>query len=134
MAPAPAAAHDTRLHILLIEDDEALRYALARYLRARGLRVTEAATGELGLDADRHDPADLVLLDVMLPTGTGVDVALALKARRPAMPIVAVTGRAIDLTWDWPSLVLAKPIGPLSLYAAMQPLLHALRANLPPAA
>lgn len=60
--------------ILIVDDDRALRVAMAGLLREAGYTVEQAADGPAALDALRARPVDLVLLDVMLPGLDGIDV------------------------------------------------------------
>jgi CheY-like chemotaxis protein/anti-sigma regulatory factor (Ser/Thr protein kinase) len=64
----------SRQRILIVDDDRALRLALAGLLRAAGYEVDEAGDGPEGLARLRETPVDLVLLDVMLPGMNGLDV------------------------------------------------------------
>ncbi len=63
-----------RRRILIVEDDRALRVALAGLLREAGHEVDQASDGPEGLARLRETPVDLVLLDVMLPGLNGLDV------------------------------------------------------------
>jgi DNA-binding response OmpR family regulator len=79
-------------HVLLIEDDEALRETLALVLRASGMTVTEVGDGLGALDRFDADGADVVVLDLMLPGLDGFEVCSELR-RRSSVPIVMVTAR-----------------------------------------
>lgn len=80
--------------ILLVEDDVATRALIARQLRRAGLEVTAVESGErvLAEVADRYTAFDVVILDVHLPGMSGLDLASLIQARRPAQPIVLITG------------------------------------------
>jgi CheY-like chemotaxis protein len=78
--------------ILLIDDDPTVREALSSLLRAMGHTVTEAAGGAAGLAMLAATPADLVLTDLGMPEITGWEVARAVKAARPALPVILLTG------------------------------------------
>ena len=60
--------------ILMVEDDENLRRALALTLRARAYQVTDVATGRAALDQLNGHPFDVVILDLGLPDMDGVEV------------------------------------------------------------
>jgi two-component system, response regulator RegA len=78
--------------LLLVEDDDILRGRLARAFDARGLEVREAATvGEAAALAER-EPPELVVLDLRMPDGSGLDLIPVLKAADPATRIVVLTG------------------------------------------
>jgi DNA-binding response OmpR family regulator len=78
--------------ILTIEDDERIRSATRLALEDEGYEVIEAADGEEALEAFAATPADVVLIDVMLPGIDGFDVCRALR-RSSDVPIVMVTAR-----------------------------------------
>ena len=122
MAPESAP-----LHVLIIEDDAALAYALARYLTAQKMRVTVAGAGLAGIEADEHDPCDLMLVDLRLPDIAGSDVARDLKRRRPGVPVVVMTGNPGDLMANWPSAVLVKPFDPAELHDRIRQICQSLR-------
>ena len=60
--------------ILIVEDEESYSEPLAYMLKKEGYEAVVAATGPEGIDAFERGGADLVLLDVMLPGMSGVDV------------------------------------------------------------
>ena len=70
----------TAKRVLLVEDDRFLRRACEASLRQRGLDVTTAVDGEQGLERARRERFDLVLLDMLMPKLSGLDVLRALKA------------------------------------------------------
>jgi DNA-binding response OmpR family regulator len=78
--------------ILTIEDDERIRTATRLALEDEGYTVVEAADGEEALGLFAAQPADVVLIDVMLPGIDGFDVCRALR-RSSDVPIVMVTAR-----------------------------------------
>jgi DNA-binding response OmpR family regulator len=85
----------SRQHILVVDDDEALRRLLAFQLESAGYRVTCAATAEEALHLAGPLPPDLVLLDIGLP---GMDGLTALHHfRRRNAPVIFVTGRQGDM-------------------------------------
>jgi DNA-binding response OmpR family regulator len=78
------------VRVLLVEDDVRVAAAVASGLRKRGYEVDCAGSIAEALEAA---PADLVLLDLGLPDGDGMDLCRALRARQPEVGIIAVTAR-----------------------------------------
>jgi CheY-like chemotaxis protein len=79
--------------VLIIEDDRFLRRACEASLRQQGFEVSTAVDGEAGLTAVQQDLPDVVLLDLLMPKLTGLEVLRALKAdeRTRAVPIVILS-------------------------------------------
>jgi CheY-like chemotaxis protein len=73
--------------ILLVEDDRFLRRACEASLRQRGFSVTVAVDGEEALDKVHQAPPDLILLDLLMPRMTGLEVLRALSAQGPTRGI-----------------------------------------------
>ena len=78
--------------ILIIDDDERLCAMLEQYLSQGGYRVTSRHTAAEGLAEQRRMPADAVILDLMLPDASGLDVCTRLR-ERSGVPIVMLTAR-----------------------------------------
>ncbi|WP_226016437.1 response regulator [Novosphingobium sp. FKTRR1] len=81
--------------ILLVEDDGALRTLTARALRENGYRVRTAATGAEMWVALEHDPVDLIVLDIMLPGTSGIDLFRRLR-RQSDVPIIFLSARGSE--------------------------------------
>ena len=73
--------------ILLVEDDRFLRRAAEASLRQRGFAVTVAADGEEALVKVRTEIPDLILLDLLMPKLTGIEVLRALRAEEATKKI-----------------------------------------------
>jgi PAS domain S-box-containing protein len=114
----PAQAGAT---ILLVEDESAVRAIAARCLERAGFRVFQASGGAAALKlADQHGEPDLVLTDLMMPGIGGAELARGLRKRWPALPILFMSGYAVeDLLrqglLDADGAVLQKPFTPASL-------------------
>ncbi|MBV8508756.1 MAG: response regulator [Xanthobacteraceae bacterium] len=82
-------------NILVVDDDDAVRDITAAMLRERGYTVSEAGSGGAALDLlERMPNIDLVLIDFAMPGMSGAELARRIQARRPAIPILFVTGFA----------------------------------------
>jgi DNA-binding response OmpR family regulator len=87
-------------HVLLIEDDERIREIVEQGLGARGFTVTSASDGPTGAELARKLEVGVVLLDLVLPHRTGLEVLQEIRTAKPRLPVIAVT--ALD---DTPSRV-----------------------------
>ncbi|WP_372421418.1 response regulator [Salinarimonas chemoclinalis] len=79
-------------HILVVDDDPGIRQMLTRYLADEGFRVSAAESGAAMWAVLETDPADLVLLDLVLPQDDGLILARELR-QRSDVGIIMVTGR-----------------------------------------
>jgi two-component system response regulator MprA len=82
------------VHVLLAEDDRAVRESLTRALTLEGYAVRAVTNGAQALDAFKAEPADLVLLDVSMPHVDGLTVCRVLRSERSRVPILMLTARA----------------------------------------
>ncbi|HYG57127.1 MAG TPA: response regulator, partial [Symbiobacteriaceae bacterium] len=73
--------------ILLVEDDLKLRQVTGEYLRNEGYTIFEAGDGPHALQQWEEHRPDLIVLDWMLPSMSGLDVARAIRARGSGTPI-----------------------------------------------
>lgn len=88
----------TQAHqILVADDDSEIRKLLARYMQEQGFRVLLASScAEVRERIDAH-PVDLIVLDVMLPDGSGLDLCRDLRAARSNIPIILLTALQEDV-------------------------------------
>jgi two-component system alkaline phosphatase synthesis response regulator PhoP len=80
--------------ILLVEDEEQLRMTVGDRLRAEQYVVDEAATGGEGFDKATRLAFDLIILDVMLPDRSGLDVCEAIRRAGLITPVLMLTARS----------------------------------------
>jgi two-component system response regulator CiaR len=81
------------LRILVIEDDAVLREAIGAILREEDYAVEEASAGDEGLYTAEQDIYDLIVLDIMLPEISGLDIVKTLRANGGTVPILLLTAR-----------------------------------------
>lgn len=81
------------VRVLLVEDDASVRESVAAYLRAAGLEVTACGDGAEGARLALTEPVDVALLDVMLPTVTGIEICRRIRQARPGLPVIMVTAK-----------------------------------------
>ena len=92
---AEIAGKKTR--ILIVEDEPAMVAGLRDNFEYEGYEVISAADGAEGLARALADSPDLVVLDVMMPRMSGLDVCKQLKAQRPALPVIMLTARGQEI-------------------------------------
>lgn len=116
-------AATSRGRALIIDDEEATRGLLVDVVRLAGYEVDEAATGEEGLAKSKARAYELVLTDHLMPGMKGSTVVEALRAERPTIRVIVITGspgaaeldpiRRLDVT------VLHKPVTVAELLAVI---------------
>lgn len=77
--------------ILVVEDEKSLNNILQKALQHAGFETTAAYDGEAALDILSKNKFDLVLLDILLPKLSGVDVMSEMSKRHDLTPVIAVT-------------------------------------------
>jgi two-component system, OmpR family, response regulator MprA len=80
-------------HLLIVDDEPAVRDALDRALRSNGYRVTTAVDGQAGLEAIADEPPDLIVLDVMMPRLDGLETCRTIRRRGDRTPVLMLTAR-----------------------------------------
>ncbi|MBQ8968973.1 MAG: response regulator transcription factor [Bacteroidaceae bacterium] len=84
---------DTKLHILLCEDDESLGMLLREYLQAKGYDAELYLDGEAGMKAFMRGHYDMCVLDVMMPKKDGFTMAQDIRKVNATVPIIFLTAR-----------------------------------------
>jgi two-component system, OmpR family, response regulator RegX3 len=85
-----------KTHVLVVEDESSFADALTVGLEREGFRVTVAADGATALRSFAADPPDLVLLDLMLPGISGLDVCREIRLKSD-VPIIIVTAKGEEV-------------------------------------
>ncbi|WP_207462805.1 response regulator [Azospirillum sp. SYSU D00513] len=118
-------------HVVLAEDECLLSSLLREVLEDEGYRATVTENGKEALEADNADPADILLKDLRMPVLDGNTLIQLIRLRRPALPIVVVTGYDVKVPeWEQDRLtMLRKPFDHGALLRAMQSLLAAGRTT-----
>lgn len=124
------------MHILVAEDDHDIAELISHYLKKAGWSTHIAAAGDEALAYVRNHPVDVVILDLMLPGMSGLDVCQALRADRATagVPIIMLTARTeeadrvkgLELGADD---YVAKPFSPNELVARIRALVRRLRRS-----
>jgi len=78
--------------VLLVDDEEDFASTLAERLRLRGIETRVATNGEQAVELILDDPPQVVVLDVMMPGMSGLEVLRRIKREYPAMPVILLTG------------------------------------------
>ena len=83
--------------ILIVEDEPNMVAGLRDNFEFEGYDVITAPDGVAGLERALKEAPDLVILDVMMPRMSGLDVCKQLKAKRPSVPIIMLTARGQEV-------------------------------------
>lgn len=83
--------------ILIVEDEPAMVAGLRDNFEFEGYDVITAPDGVAGLERALKEMPDLVVLDVMMPRMSGLDVCKQLKVKRPSLPIIMLTARGQEV-------------------------------------
>jgi DNA-binding response OmpR family regulator len=83
--------------ILIVEDEPNMVAGLRDNFEYEGFQVITALDGVDGLERALKDSPDLIVLDVMMPRMSGLDVCKQLKAKRPSIPIIMLTARGQEV-------------------------------------
>jgi GAF domain-containing protein/CheY-like chemotaxis protein len=114
-APAPAADPSLSLRCLVVDDEEEVAEVVADILTTAGHVAVMAGSGQAAVDLLAGDPFDLVFTDLAMPGMTGWQVARAVKAKSPGVPVVMMSGFGVEvapeeLRTNGVDLVLSKPL------------------------
>ena len=103
--------------VLVIDDQADVRAMISIVLRINHFEVVEAGTAAAGMKAFGESCFDLAIVDVFLQGSNGVDLIIAMRAKNPDLPIVAISGMTtLDFVAESPELsdvvCLQKPFRP----------------------
>ena len=86
-----------RYHILVVEDDAVTREKLTGYFEREGYRVTAVENGQEMRAVLAEQTVDLVMLDINLPDGSGLELLREVKENLPGVPVILLTANDTDL-------------------------------------
>ncbi len=122
--------------VLVVDDSEDTRVMYGAYLRHVGYHVREAATGAAALALARHEPIDVILMDIALPEMDGFEATRRLKAdpETEQIPVVALTAYAVPPASERAAeagcvAYLAKPCTPREVVATIERVLEGVPAT-----
>lgn len=123
------------MHVLIVEDDPALRETISDYFGSKGWQITEAANGEDALEKVNETSFQLILLDVMLPKLNGFAVCRRIREDSD-VPVIFITARVMEEDeLNGYSLgaddYVAKPFSLPVLYAKAMSLMSRVRGEAP---
>jgi two-component system OmpR family response regulator len=121
-------SNDNPPHVLVVDDDPAIRTLIAEYLRENDLRVTAASNGKEMTAALKEHAIDLIILDLRMPGEDGMQIARRVRDQS-SLPIIVVSGRldeadrvmALELGADD---YVTKPFSPRELLARIRTVLR----------
>lgn len=113
--------------ILVVDDDAALCAAVSRVLCGAGYRVSKAMGGIRAQEVLKSERFDILVTDIIMPDGDGIELINAVKWRHPTMRILAVSGRGHMGTLDLLKMAamvgadatLCKPLEPENLLSSI---------------
>jgi DNA-binding NtrC family response regulator len=119
--------------VLVVDDEPVVRDGIRRVLESEGLRVATASDAESGVSHPAAGVCRVVMCDLMLPDHSGIQVLRSLRAARPRLPVVMITGYATSENHELAleagaTDFLAKPFEESELLAVVR---RALEATMP---
>ncbi|NWF73262.1 MAG: response regulator [Nitrospirae bacterium] len=118
--------------VLVVDDEDQLRQLLREILEQAGYQVTEARDGKEAVLQYRLAPADVVIMDILMPEQDGLETTSTLRREFPNVKIIAITGSS-EMIGILSFLDVAKMLGArrvLQKPFEMQTLLDTVRAEL----
>ena len=119
-----ATALDRKLHVLVVDDEPLLRDIAEAWLTADGHTVALAASGAAALTQLKSGRFDLVITDKAMPSMNGEQLASAIQANTPGLPVILMSGFGdlMKVAGELPphiSVILSKPITQTSMREAL---------------
>jgi CheY-like chemotaxis protein len=119
--------------ILIVDDEALVRAQIGASLEFDGFRIAEAGNGREALEWLKHDTADIVLTDILMPSMEGIETIREVRKAYPEIKIIAMSGRVRTDAVDFleaarqfgADRVLSKPFGRMQLLTLVRELLAA---------
>jgi two-component system chemotaxis response regulator CheY len=118
--------------VLVVDDEDQIRQLIRETLEQAGYDVQEASNGKQGLERYRTKPADLVIMDILMPDQDGLESIMTLRREFPASRVIAITAGS-DMIGILNFLDVAKMLGARRTIQKpfdMQTLLDAVQSEL----
>lgn len=117
--------------ILVIDDEELVRFTLQEILKSAGHEIVVAGNGREGVEVFNKQPCDLVVTDIIMPEKEGVETIIELRKVHPGLKVIAISGGGRTRNFDFLDLAqqfgadvtLSKPFGNKELLQAVDELL-----------
>jgi two-component system, chemotaxis family, chemotaxis protein CheY len=87
--------------VLVIDDERDVRDSIQLVLRRAGFEVTTAENGVIGIDEYFRKPADVVIIDIVMPGSNGIEVIETIRKRLPGARIIAISGGGNFGPWGY---------------------------------
>jgi CheY-like chemotaxis protein len=121
------------MKVLLIDDDQLVRYTLSRVLTGNGYDVTTAVDGKQGLACVAADKPAIVVTDLIMPEQEGIETIIHIRREHPEIRIIAISGGGRDGNLDMLPMaqmlgadaIITKPFEARELLEALQKLASA---------
>ena len=122
---------DDKKLIYIADDDYSIREALKTFLENAGFEVYAFETGDLLLTAFENKAAELVILDVMMPGSSGLNICMELR-KFSHVPIIMVTARDSDLDYQTAMDLgsddyFVKPVSPMTVVSRVKAIFRRIR-------
>ena len=117
--------------LLIVDDEPLFLESLGEILQLAGYEVVPAPEGETALRLARQHAFDLAIIDIYMPKMDGLQLMQVLRRERPELPIIAISGRGLDVPID--ELPVARRLGATQVFdkpVNYQSLLEAVRTLL----
>jgi DNA-binding response OmpR family regulator len=84
-----------RARILVVDDEVQIRTMLRQLLERSGYDVADAPDGKVGMELQSEEPADLVVVDILMPSKDGIETIKELARDFPEVKIIAISGGGV---------------------------------------